>query len=112
MVSLVALAGFVRYETRIEFPMLDPRLFRIRRFALGSLTITMAFMVMFGMFFLITLYLQFVQGYSALGAAVRTLPFAVTMIAGLTAGTEAGRPVRGASGGDDRAARSRPPDSS
>jgi len=81
VVSLVALAGFVRYETRIEFPMLDPRLFRIRRFALGSLTITMAFMVMFGMFFLITLYLQFVQGYSALGAAVRTLPFAVTMIA-------------------------------
>ncbi len=80
VVAVAALVGFVRYEAGIEFPMLDPRLFRIRRFALGSLTITMAFMVMFGMFFLITLYLQFVQGYSPLGAAVRTLPFAVTMI--------------------------------
>lgn len=78
--AVVLLIGFVRYEAGSRFPMLDPRLFRIRRFALGSLTITVGFMVMFGMFFLITLYLQFVQGNSALGAAVRTLPFAVTMI--------------------------------
>ncbi|CAN5759330.1 hypothetical protein BH24ACT4_BH24ACT4_12930 [soil metagenome] len=56
------LAGFVLYELRIEFPMLDPRLFRLRRLSLGSFTITAAFGVMFGMFYIVTLYLQFVQG--------------------------------------------------
>lgn len=74
------LAGFVRYEAGASHPMLDPRLFRIRRLAVGSLTVGVAFFAMFGMFFLITLYLQFVQGYSALGAALRMLPVAVTLI--------------------------------
>ncbi|MBI4884799.1 MAG: MFS transporter, partial [Actinobacteria bacterium] len=35
---------------------------------------------MFSMFFLLTQYLQYVAGYSALGAGVRGLPFAATMI--------------------------------
>lgn len=76
----VLLAGFVRYEAGASHPMLDPRLFRIRRFAVGSLTVGVAFFAMFGMFYLITLYLQFVQGYSPLGAALRMLPVAVTLI--------------------------------
>ena len=79
-VAAVGLVGFVRWELAHRDPMLDPRFFRNRRFSLGSLTITMAFVVMFGMFYVITLYLQFVQGHSALGAAVRTLPFALGMI--------------------------------
>ena len=79
--AAASLVGFVVYELRARHPMLDPRFFAIPRFGFGSLTITVAFLVMFGMFFLITLYLQFVQGYSALGAGIRTLPFAVTMIA-------------------------------
>ncbi|MGI8937721.1 MAG: MFS transporter, partial [Iamia sp.] len=36
--------------------------------------------VMFGMFYIVTLYLQFVQGYSPLSAAVHQLPFAITML--------------------------------
>ena len=35
---------------------------------------------MFGMFFVLTQYLQFVHGYTPLEAALRTLPFAITMI--------------------------------
>jgi fucose permease len=35
---------------------------------------------MFGMFFLITQYLQFVHGWTPLGAGVRLLPFAFTMM--------------------------------
>ncbi len=79
-VAVVGLAAFVRWELRHHDPMLDPRFFRNRGFSIGSLTITMGFAVMFGMFFVLTLFLQFVQGHSALGAAVRTLPFAATMI--------------------------------
>jgi EmrB/QacA subfamily drug resistance transporter len=73
-------ALYVGWERSVEHPLLDPRFFLIPRFGLGSLTITAAFLAMFGMFFLLTLYLQFVLGYSALGAAVRLLPFPAVMI--------------------------------
>jgi EmrB/QacA subfamily drug resistance transporter len=78
--AVVFIGAFVAWELRATYPMLDPRLFRIRRFGFGSLAITMAFMVMFGFFLLITLYLQLVQGHSPLGAAVRTLPMPITLI--------------------------------
>lgn len=78
--GIAGLVGFVLYELRLEFPMLDPRLFRLRRLSLGSFTITAAFGVMFGMFYIVTLYLQFVHGYSPLSAAVHQLPFAATML--------------------------------
>ncbi|MDE0802536.1 MAG: DHA2 family efflux MFS transporter permease subunit [Acidimicrobiales bacterium] len=79
-VAVIGIVTFVWWELRQDDPMLDPRFFRNRAFSIGSLTITVGFAVMFGMFFVLTLYLQFVLGHSALGAAVRTLPFAATMI--------------------------------
>ena len=54
--------------------MLDLRLFKNRRFAVSSGGITLVFFAMFGMFFLLTQYLQLVLGYSPLEAAVRLLP--------------------------------------
>jgi EmrB/QacA subfamily drug resistance transporter len=78
--AVVGGAAFVGWETRTEYPMLDPRLFRLRGFGMGSLSITLSFFCMFGAFFLISQYLQFVHGYSALEAAVRTLPSAAVMI--------------------------------
>lgn len=79
-VAVAALTTFVLWELRVTHPMLDPRNFRNRKFALGSLTITNGFMVMFGSFFMLTLYFQFVRGDSPLAAAVRILPFPATMI--------------------------------
>ena len=79
--SAVFLTLWIVYESRIEFPMLEPALFRQRQFSLGALTISAAFAVMFGMFFVITQYFQFGQGHSPLQAGVRNLPFAVTMVA-------------------------------
>ena len=78
--AAVSIAAFIVYELRAANPMLDPRLWRIRRFAIGTVTISNAFMVMFGTFYVLTLYLQFVQGHSPLGAAVRQLPFPIMMI--------------------------------
>jgi len=60
--------------------MLDVRYFRRRGVTSGSLAISAVFFGMFGMFFLLTQYLQLVRGHSALGAAVRTLPFALTIM--------------------------------
>ncbi len=80
-VAAASFAIYLWWERRVTYPLLDPNYFRIPRFGLGSLTITIAFLAMFGMFFLLTLYLQFVLGYSPLGAALRLLPFSVIMIA-------------------------------
>lgn len=79
--AIVFLVGFVRYEVRKENPMLDPRLFRVPGFGAGSAAVTLAFFSIFGMFFLLTQYLQFVKGYSPLGAGLRVIPNAVAMMA-------------------------------
>ena len=78
--AAVGLVGFVLYERRNPHPMLDMAFFKNRRFAMGSLGITMTFFAMFAMFFILTQYLQYVKGYSPLSAGLRGLPFALTMI--------------------------------
>ena len=60
--------------------MLDPRLFRVRGFSTGAATVTLAFFSIFGMFFLLTQLLQFVQGHSPLATGLRVIPQALTMI--------------------------------
>ena len=80
MTAVGLLVAWVVWEATTENPMLDPGLFRRVPFSLGSLTIAAGFAVMFGMFFLLTQYFQFVQGHSPLAAGVRNLPFAVTMV--------------------------------
>ncbi len=78
--AVVCLVGFVVFERRVSDPLLDMKFFRNRRFAMGSMGISVTFFAMFAMFFTLTQYLQYVAGYSALGAGLRGLPFAVTMI--------------------------------
>ena len=68
---------FVLVEIRLAHPMLDVRLFKIARFTAASLSITTAFFALFGFIFLITQFLQLVQGFTPLQAGVRTLPFAI-----------------------------------
>ena len=79
-VAIALLAGFVVWELRNPHPMLDPRLFRIPAFSVGSMAITLSFFAMFGMFFLLTLYFQFVQGHSPLQSGLRGLPMAGALI--------------------------------
>ena len=74
------LALFAWWEWRSRHPMLDLRLFRNRRFSVASGGISLIFFAMFGMFYLLTQYLQFVLGYSPLEAAVRLLPFPALMM--------------------------------
>jgi EmrB/QacA subfamily drug resistance transporter len=80
-VAAVALVTFALWERRSTHPMLPVELFRDRRMSVGSGVITSAFFVMFGLFFLFTLYLQFVRAYSPLSAGLATLPLALTLVA-------------------------------
>lgn len=79
--AIVGLVGFVVWERRTEHPMLPLSLFEDRRMSVGSGVVTAAFFVMFGLFFLFTLYLQFVRGYSPLRAGLATLPLALSLVA-------------------------------
>jgi EmrB/QacA subfamily drug resistance transporter len=77
----VALLGaFLVWELRHPAPLLDPRLFRHRAFAAGTLSITLQFFAFFGFVFLVLQYLQLVRGYSPLVSAVSLVPMAMAMM--------------------------------
>jgi predicted MFS family arabinose efflux permease len=73
---------FVIWERHTANPMLDMRLFRHPRFSVGAGSITLLVLGQFGMIFGLTLYMQFVLGYSALETGIRFLPMAVGMAIG------------------------------
>ncbi len=79
-VGLLAGVAFVVWESRVAHPLLDPRLFRLRGFSAGSLTITVQFMASFGFFFIALQYLQYVTGRSALEAALALLPLPIVLL--------------------------------
>lgn len=78
-VAVVLLVAFVRWELRVEHPMLPVSIFRNLRFSAASVAITSAFFALFGFIFLITQYFQLVRGYGPLEAGVRTLPVAFSI---------------------------------
>jgi EmrB/QacA subfamily drug resistance transporter len=74
--GIATLAGFVGWEARSSHPMLKLRFFRQPGFTGAVMsTATMMFALM-GMLFVLTQFLQFHLGYSALQAGVRMLPAA------------------------------------
>jgi EmrB/QacA subfamily drug resistance transporter len=77
--GLAALAMFVWWELRIDNPLIDLRIFASRAFTTAAASVTVIFFTLFGSLFLLTQYLQLVQGYSALSAGLRALPFAGAM---------------------------------
>jgi DHA2 family multidrug resistance protein-like MFS transporter len=78
--AAVFVTGFVAWELRTAHPMLPMELFRDRRFSVGSAAITLTFFALFGFYFLSTLYLQYVLGYSPLTAGLAGLPLAGAML--------------------------------
>lgn len=80
LVGLAALVGFVVWERRQADPLLDIDVFRNRGLASGSLTLTLLFAVMFGIFLVLFPYFQAVLGWSALRSAVALLPMALVMM--------------------------------
>jgi EmrB/QacA subfamily drug resistance transporter len=80
--AALVLAAFVIWELRTASPMLDMRLFRIRRFSGASFSIALVFFALFGTIYFLTQYLQGVLDYTPLQAGVRMLPVAAGLIVG------------------------------
>ena len=81
LAASVALIGlFLWIEARSPWPLLPLRLFRMRTLAAANLSIALIGAVAFSEFFLLTLYLQQVLGYSAMQSGAAFLGFAGTVV--------------------------------
>jgi DHA2 family multidrug resistance protein-like MFS transporter len=76
---------FVRTQLRLESPIIDVRLFRIRAFTASLGTYLFGIFVVVGYFLFIAQYLQLVLGLSPLTAALWSLPSAAGFIVGSVA---------------------------
>jgi EmrB/QacA subfamily drug resistance transporter len=91
-VSGAALAAFVAVERRAPEPLLELRFFRSLPFSGASVIAVLSFVVLAGFLFVITLYLQQVQGDSPLRAGLALLPATGVMaLAAPVAGSLVGR---------------------
>jgi len=78
--AVVLAIVFVIWELRQTSPLLDPRVFRERPLAAGTMSILIQFFAFYGYTFIILQYLQLVRGATPLLAAVEVLPLAATMM--------------------------------
>jgi Major Facilitator Superfamily len=83
--GLVFLAGFVTWQRRAAYPMIDLNLFRTARFLWGSVAATLASFALFGLLFVVPQYLQLVRGDDAFGAGARLLPLVAGLIVAASA---------------------------
>ena len=90
--AAAALAGFVAWERRAPVPMLPPRFFARRAFAVASLTCLLAYFALFGTLFLLGQLLQIGHGASPVQAGLELGPMSATMaVVAPVAGALSGR---------------------
>jgi MFS family permease len=97
-IGLILLVAFVRWELHTPAPMLPMRFFRSRAFTAINVAGLLMFLGAFGSVFLLTQFLQFIQGYSPQEAGLRMLPWTamalvVAPIAGALSDRIGGRPI-------------------
>lgn len=74
--GVAVLVCFALWERASAHPMLNLRFFAERRFSFATSSVALAMFGLFGALFVLTQYLQFGLGYSALATGVRILPVA------------------------------------
>ncbi len=80
VVAFVSLLGWVLYDRRLTWPLLDPRLFKLRGLSSGAMTLVLLFLASFGFFYVGLQYVQLVLGYQPLMAALAFLPIAAVVM--------------------------------
>jgi EmrB/QacA subfamily drug resistance transporter len=72
--AVVLFVAFLQYERRAREPMMPLQFFRIPAFSAGNSVAFSISLGMFGTFFFMSLYLQFIRGYGPFAAGLRFLP--------------------------------------
>jgi EmrB/QacA subfamily drug resistance transporter len=78
--AIVVLAGFVAWERRSTHPMLELSFFRSRRFSVAVAAMAFVMFALMGALFVLTQYLQFSLGYTALQTGLRIAPIAAVLL--------------------------------
>jgi EmrB/QacA subfamily drug resistance transporter len=73
-------ATFVARSLRVANPLLDPRVFAIRRLRTGAFGVGAVFFGLFALFFVNAQYLQYAKGFSPLVTGVAILPLPLGMV--------------------------------
>ena len=79
-VGLLLLVGFAAWERRAPYPLLPPRLLRVRGFAAGNAAVAFTFAALFSAVFFYGQLLQVVMGESPLGAGIRLMAWTGTFL--------------------------------
>jgi EmrB/QacA subfamily drug resistance transporter len=79
-IGIALLLAFIVWERRSDHPMLDVGFFRNPRFSAASGAITLTFMSLMGMIFVLTQYLQSVLGFSPVKAGATLIPMSGVMM--------------------------------
>ena len=83
--GVALLAAFVYVEARVaEAPLVPLSIFRIRHLRAANLIVVLLYAANFPSFFFVTLYLQQVLHYSAIGAGLAFLPWTLTIFVSST----------------------------
>ncbi|MFI9274312.1 MFS transporter [Kitasatospora sp. NPDC052896] len=91
--GLLFMVAFVLWQRRAASPLVDLRLFLNRHFTWGSITFGMVSFAMMGGLFVLTPYLQLVQGASPQSTGVRLLPLIGAMLTGAAAGEKPAKKI-------------------
>jgi EmrB/QacA subfamily drug resistance transporter len=82
LAGVLALAGFVKWETRIQYPVFEVNLFiGNRTFAFSCLAALINYSATFAVAFLLSLYLQYIKGLTPQGAGVVLIAQPIVMAA-------------------------------
>lgn len=80
IVGVLAIVLFVFWERRIKHPMLDMKLFANKSFSVSSVTLTLTFLAMMGVFFSISQIQQLILGLSPLESSLAMIPMMMPMM--------------------------------
>ena len=78
----VLVAAFVMWQLRTRFSLIDLKLFKSARFSWATVAFTIVGFAMTGVLFILSPFLQIVQGNNAQGTGVRLIPLIAAMMVG------------------------------
>lgn len=80
--AALLLFAFAWLELLTTYPLLDVRFFKIPAFTSGVISIAIGFFALFGLLYVLTIYLQSVLSYSPMEAGLALVPFAIVLLVG------------------------------
>ena len=80
IVGVLGLVAFLIRSNRVSFPLLDLKLFRSVRFSVSTVSVTLTFFAMVGVFFGMSQIFQLVMGYSVFMSSIAFIPAMLPMM--------------------------------